>query len=315
VTWLSASNLAVGFANGFLAIWEISEAGTPENKSPATLSPSATPPKPWLYMPLHQSYILAITSAYPSYPHLISTSSIDGYARLTDLRAPTTDYCLSVRSRSASPLLSFSPSLLSILSTEENDFARLFPLRSFHSSISFARATGSPLSLAANYFHPSVLMGCADGSLIATNPLPRVCNRKWPYYQQVIFRHEWTRGKGGTVGDGGISRITESYKVTKTRTSRTHKPSSSITVTSKARPGAAAKKSQPKLKAKAPTGTTTEKTAGDDNGEPQNSLVLATIHEENTGITQVVWNPNLKCGGWIAAGMGSGLVRVQDLAV
>lgn len=43
--------------------------------------------------------------------------------------------------------------------------------------------------------------------------------------------------------------------------------------------------------------------------------VLSTIYERETGIMEVVWNPNLRCGGWVAVGMGSGLVRVQDLAI
>lgn len=43
--------------------------------------------------------------------------------------------------------------------------------------------------------------------------------------------------------------------------------------------------------------------------------VLSTIYERETGITEVVWNPNLRCGGWVAVGMGSGLVRVQDLSI
>lgn len=141
-------------------------------------------------------------------------------------------------------------------------------------------------------------MGCADGSLIATNPLPRVWNRKWPYYQQVVFRHEWTQGKpGGTLSNtGGISRITESYKVVQAGTFRALKlPSSSS--------------SNP------PTNSARKRKSSNTTQDPKDKQFFATIHEEKSGITQVVWNPNLKCGGWMAAGMGSGFVRVQDLAV
>ena len=204
-----------------------------------------------------------------------------------------------------------------MLSTEENDFARLFPLRAFHSSIAFARATGSPLCLAVNYFHPGVLMGCADGSLIATNPLPRVSNKRRPYYQQVIFRHEWTRGNGGTVGDGGISRITESYKVVYAGTFRTFKSAPPQTTNSSNLPPTTTKKPQVKNKAIAAkkAAAAVKAAAEKEEREAAKNAVMATIHEENTGLTQVAWNPNLKCGGWMAAGMGSGLVRVQDLAV
>ncbi len=42
---------------------------------------------------------------------------------------------------------------------------------------------------------------------------------------------------------------------------------------------------------------------------------FATIHEKESGVTALAWNPNVVCGGWAAAGMGSGLVRVEDLAL
>lgn len=49
--------------------------------------------------------------------------------------------------------------------------------------------------------------------------------------------------------------------------------------------------------------------------QAQEGMLMSTINEEAEGVTQIVWNPNLRCGGWVAAGMGSGLVRVQDLAI
>ena len=49
--------------------------------------------------------------------------------------------------------------------------------------------------------------------------------------------------------------------------------------------------------------------------EAQDGMLLSTVFETEEAISQVVWNPNLRCGGWVAAGTGSGLVRVQDLAV
>lgn len=44
-------------------------------------------------------------------------------------------------------------------------------------------------------------------------------------------------------------------------------------------------------------------------------MVISTVREEEEGVTQIEWNPNLVCGGWVAVGWGSGLVRVQDLAL
>ncbi len=52
-------------------------------------------------------------------------------------------------------------------------------------------------------------------------------------------------------------------------------------------------------------------------GDPRalGGVVVATIYEKETGVTALAWNPNLACGGWAAAGMGTGLVRVEDLAL
>lgn len=40
-----------------------------------------------------------------------------------------------------------------------------------------------------------------------------------------------------------------------------------------------------------------------------------TIFEEGTHITSLAWNPNQCCAGWASAGMGCGLVRVEDVAL
>lgn len=46
-----------------------------------------------------------------------------------------------------------------------------------------------------------------------------------------------------------------------------------------------------------------------------NGRVVITIYDEGTHITSLAWNPNQHCAGWASAGMGCGLVRVEDLAV
>ena len=282
ITWLSATDIAVGSAHGFLAIWDINplNASLPQNTTDATTSLLA--PTPWLYLPLHGSYILGVTSAYPTYPHLLITSSIDGYTRLTDLRSPQTDTVVSLRSRIASPLLCFSPALVSLISTEDNDSARAYPLRCFYTSVGFARGGALPLCLSTGHFHPMVLVGCADGALIASNPMRKVLYRKAVQHQQTVFRHEWTRHAGR-----GVSRITEGYKAESMAFQRATKGS-------KRKKGGG---------------------GGGGGGGGDGDGTISTIHEAETAVTQVVWNSNLSCGGWIAAGMGNGLVRVQDLAI
>ncbi len=250
LTWLSATDIAVGCANGFVSIYDVSG-----------LRPS---PNPWFHMPLHQTYILAVVSAYPSFPHLLATSSMDGYLRLTDLRSPQIDHVLCSRARVPPTTLVYSDPLYSIIASEETDHIRAYPLRRFFSSLSFAHCPGVTLALSAGHCHPTVVAGCADGSLVAVNPMRRVLYRKEKQYQQTVFRHEWARSSG-------VVRITEGYKVEMTNMTF-----------------AARKRSEG---------------------------IFVTIHEEESAVTQACWNPNLACGGWVAVGMGSGLVRIEDLAI
>ena len=42
--------------------------------------------------------------------------------------------------------------------------------------------------------------------------------------------------------------------------------------------------------------------------------IPATIFEEKSAVTHAAWSPNVVCGGWAAAAMATGLVRIEDLA-
>lgn len=46
-----------------------------------------------------------------------------------------------------------------------------------------------------------------------------------------------------------------------------------------------------------------------------NSTMIVTIYEEETHVTALSWNPNQSCAGWAAAGLGCGLLRIEDLAL
>jgi len=194
---------------------------------------------------------------------------MDGYPRLTDLHAPTTDTVFSGRSRIGPAVLAWCDPVGGAIIAEENDYIRAYPLRRFFSSVSVARCEAAVLSLAVGKAHPFVLAGGADGAVVATNPMRKVLNHKLSQAQLCWFRHEWTR-KGG-----GLVRFVEGFKV----------DSSKMVKGSEGAP-------------RAKDGTT-----------------FATIHEKESGVTALAWNPNVRCGGWAAAGMGSGLVRVEDLAL
>ncbi|MCJ1286954.1 hypothetical protein MMC26_006301 [Xylographa opegraphella] len=301
LTWLSATELAVGCANGFVAIWDIAESilsmpttnmDAPVSQVPRTPSSSNSPPRPWFYHYLHHSYVLSLASTYPSHRHFLVSASIDGYLRLTDVRNPVVDSVLSPRSRMLNSAVDFHPYTQSFLHSEDNDYLRALPLRRFFTVIMFGKVEGTVLSMAVGKVHPCVLVASADGTVLTTNPMRKVMGFKQAQYQQIWFRHEWvpkpqplpSESDGGTQGvpatnqdrqfvREGMSRITEGYKVEAVELQRSNK-------------------------ARSKSGT-----------------VLATIYEEESGVTQVAWNPNLHCGGWAAAGMGCGLLRIEDLAI
>ncbi|MCJ1402553.1 hypothetical protein MMC11_005773 [Xylographa trunciseda] len=305
LTWLSATGLAVGCANGFVAIWDIAESilsvSAPKHMdSPPpqpTLLPDPSNPatRPWFYHSLHHSYILSLVSTYPSQSHFLVSASMDGYLRLTDIRNPIADFVLSPRSRMLNSAIDYHPYIQSFMHSEDNDYFRALPLRRFFSVIMFGKSEGPVLSTAVGKVHPCVLFGSADGTVLATNPMRKVLSFKQMQYQQIWFRHEWVpkaqppRNEGNEGTQGVPSAAAEDRHVTREGMSR-------ITEGYKVETVDYLKSSKVKLKGR-------------------DGTVLATVYEEESGVTQVAWNPNLHCGGWAAAGMGSGLVRIEDLAI
>lgn len=313
VTWLSPTNIAVGCANGYLALWdifprkpvvylhrpaprpfELSEAEALEsmqrtNSSNTSINAASPVPRPYLYMPIHHSYILAVANAYPPYPHFLCTSSISGHTRLTDIRSPISDSVFAPHTRFGPSSIVYSAHMNCFLTThEDGKFIHAWPLRRFWAYVGLARGESELLSLCTSAFHPTILGGYADGTLLAFNPLRRYLGEKvrQGQPQQKVWKHEWARttqiGEYDPARREGISRITEGYKIDiaalapehdrRTRVSR--KPAS-----------------------------------GEDNAP------ISTIYEEESGVRVVSWNPNLEWGGWAASGMGNGLVRVEDLAI
>ncbi|KAE8357725.1 hypothetical protein BDV27DRAFT_138806, partial [Aspergillus caelatus] len=262
LTWLSPSDIAVGCANGFVAIWSI-----------VPLPNSPTNPFPYFYHPIHSTYILNLASAYPTNAHLITTTSMDGETRLWSVLDPQTDMVDSNRMRVGSPYLTYSPLLHSFLSSDENDFARLLAVRRFYTTTAVARFPSTVSSLApCSVWHPSVMYGCTSGAVVATNPLRRLLHVKEKQWQQTWFTHEWARGDDAS--DPGISRFHDGYRA------------ESISLL--------------------------RNMMGD--RKMVNGVMMITIYEEGTHVTALSWNPNQACAGWASAGMGCGLIRVEDLA-
>ncbi|KAL2810661.1 hypothetical protein BJX63DRAFT_422888 [Aspergillus granulosus] len=264
VAWLSPSDIAVGCANGFVAVWNIAP--------PSVQSPRNS--LPYFYHPIHSTYLLNIASAYPTYPHLVATTSMDGETRLTSLADHEKDVVDATRMRVGSPHLTYSPWLQSFVSSDENDFVRLLTLRRFFTTTAAARLPSTVSALApSSFWHPSVLLGCTGGSVLATNPLRRLLHSKEKQWQQTWFSHTWVRGNDAR--SSGTSRFYDGYRAESISLLRNMMGDRKLI----------------------------------------NGTMVITIHEEATHVTALSWNPNQSCAGWASAGLGCGLLRIEDLAM
>ncbi|KMU84991.1 hypothetical protein CIHG_02774 [Coccidioides immitis H538.4] len=264
LTWLSPGDLAVGCANGFIAVWSL----------PASCGKSESNPVPYIYTPIHTAYILNVVSAYPNHPYLLASSSIDGQMKLCSLVDPLVDIAEAIRTRMGTLNLSYSPFFQAFVTTDEADFVRLQPVRRFFSTISVLRSTSSVTAIApCSPCHPTILVGSAGGLAMATNPLRRLLNPKNKHFQQTWFSHEWVLARDTKSEERlGVSRFYDGFKA-----------------------------ESPNLLRSATQGKI--------------SSNMMTIYEEETGITVLAHNPNDHCGGWACAGLGCGLLRVEDLTL
>ncbi|KAJ5094031.1 hypothetical protein N7456_009892 [Penicillium angulare] len=198
LAWLSPSDIAVGCSDGFVAVWSIIPSSDPE-------------PQPYFYHPIHTSYVLNITSAYPTNPHILSTVSVDGETRLWSLIEPQGDNTSTFRVRLASSHLSYSPVLQAVCSSDENESARLMPLRRFFVTLTPGKVNSTVSAMApCSFWHPSLLYGGTGGEVIATNPMRRMLYGKEPLWQQTWFTHEWI--SGSDANGPGVSRFYDGFR-------------------------------------------------------------------------------------------------------
>ncbi|EEQ27866.1 hypothetical protein McanCB56680_000753 [Microsporum canis] len=267
LTWLSPTDLAIGCANGFIGLWNLVQSARDESP------PNA---EPYLYIPVHDTYILNIVSAYPTHPHIIAATSMGGQTRLVSLQDPAAEIVDALRLRVGTQCLIYSPFLRCFITNDEGDFVRLLPLRRFFSSFAALKSRSIVTALAtASLHHPCILAGNAGGTVISNNPLRKLIHSKEKQWQQNWFSQEWINGKdNNSTTPGGVVKFYDGFKAETVNLSK--------------------------------GSSTQEKATG--------QAAVMVIYEEQTAVTAVAWNPNAPCAGWACAGMGSGLLRVEDLA-
>lgn len=288
LTWISSTKIAAGCANGCIAVWDL----------PKSYQPRSAMPRPTIYTSISPTYILSITTCYPSRPHLLLAGSMAGTVSMTDLSrsgqslSSHSNTVLGSRARLSLPLLVWHEFAQIAIHADDHSAVKGSTLRRFFANVSLARGRSSATSLASSPNHPCILVGCANGDVFATNPLNRVLeSNRSQTWQQIWFAHEWRRpgvenstGEGGgegpemsTNGSVGVSRITEGYKA------------ESVAFAGEDRHGQTHNRHQ--------------------------GTAFTTIYEEKSAITAVAWNPNPHVGGWAAAGMGDGLLKVEDISI
>ena len=195
-----------------------------------------------------------------------------------------------------------------VLSVDDNYTLIAYPIRRFFRQISFTRYLSSASCLAISPIHPFVMVGCVGGEAISNNPLRRAYENKVPIWNQTWFTHEWRRPTPEELGNNQNVDVDGDIEMADT------------TATAQDKQANANKQSDAKqnglsrilegFKCKEIKLFNTE----DAFTHRENGAVYSTIYEMKTSISSICWNPNIHVGGWIAAGMGNGLLRVENIA-
>lgn len=313
--WLSGTTLAVATAAGTVAIWTLTRPNTFPTVETDTLTP-----RPWFYQQLADTYILTISSGYPSQPQYLSMSIADGFSRLYDLRSPSADTTASIRGRTLCVTQAWHEQTQSFAMPDEHYILKHNPIRRYYHNLYSMRSESSITRVATSPVHPGVLIGAAEGTVEASNPVGRITNYKVIPWQQKWFVHEWRgpvekliiKPPDGDVemSDGGpVEQSVESSTRKNEDTSAPSSESSQVPKSTFSQPlvriTEGYKATQPGIQ----HSITSKKPTNPEIGKG------ITIFEEQSAITALAWNPNLKFGTWAVAGMGSGLLRVEDIGV
>lgn len=311
--WLSSASLAVATAAGTVAIWTLTRPETFEREDGFPNEPI-----PWFYQQLADTFILTISSGWPSQPQFLSISTADGFARLYDLRAPNADTTVSIRGRTLCVTQTWHEHTQSFIMPDEHYILKHNPIRRYYHNMYSMRLESSITRVATSPLHPGVLVGATDGTVEAGNPVFRIMNYKYTPYQQRWFVHEW-RGPvqnmifqptvGGqdtemSDGSGGVAKTSETTTTAASQSS-TNRATSTVLSSPLARITEGYKATQPGIQHSVMSKKETNPEIGKG----------ITVFEERSSITALAWNPNLKFGTWAVAGMYDGLLRVEDLGV
>lgn len=289
LAWISDQRVVAGCANGSIAIWDL----------PTILSSHSRSTRPTIYSSVTTSSILSVTSCYPSRPSMLLVGTLNGYIAMTDLDRTGQSLCTQAstvfnnRTRLGHPLLTWHDYTQTILHVDDGIALRGSAIRRLFATVDLGRCGSSVTCLASSRCHPCVLVGTAQGDIFATNPTKRMVDATSPVWQQTWFAHEWRR-----PSTEEIATAIESNDIEGTNGGGLGlEHGIPVNGLSRISEGFRAERAM---------------YLSETHRDPGN--MFATIYEEKSAITAVAWNPNLHTGGWAAAGMADGLLRVEDIA-
>lgn len=318
IAWVNTNRVCLGHSDGSISLW------------------SVYPQCMLMRRSVHNSHILDIASGFPSHPYHMATSPVSGSPTLTDLNLPSAE----TTSIPLPNLLNFQPNLLDWndhlqgyfnicpSSTPHNNVIGWTHVRYFVESRALMTTPSLPTCVASGQTHPFTLVGCADGSLWAMNPLRVLVKDKSDELHKLkIMEHEFrpahkikpTVAPGGTVVSRGAVRILQGFKP-----EINSNPQADLAREQNKPRSARPKRKRPSRRKGKPTAPAEVEEESEEEGLTQaETLALAksldrskvVVHEARTRVTVAAWNPNIEYGWWAAAAMGSGLVKVMDLGI
>lgn len=327
IHWLSGTSLAAATASGHVAIWSLSRSDMflpAEKRTTGNLGP-----QPWFYRQVADTYILTLSSGYPSRPQYISITTADGFARLIDLRSPMIDTCSSIRGRMLVLTQDWHEHTQCFVMPDEYYMLTHHSIRRYYTNIYVMRIESTITACATSPVQPCVLLGGADGTIMGCNTLGKVLNTKEIPWQQPWFKHEWRPEvdqmlPGLKNSEGEIDESTTDARHDAVEPTHATNPNGTVAPASPSRdvdeepsndtPASAF--SQPLVRIT--EGYKAHQTGmqyPDSTKRYKEGAKFITIFEEKSAISRLAWNPNLKFGAWAVAGTNSGLLRVEDLGV
>ena len=326
LTWVGINRLALGHSDGTITLWSIYPCQLLQRHG------------------VHTSFVIDISSGYPSHPYLIASVPVGGLTTLTDLTQPSseTTYVPAPTIALQPGLLSWNDHMQGWITMYASPGAGVTTLaflsaRYFCQPRTMSSCPSAPMSISASGTHPFVLVGCADGSLWSFNALTRLFRVKEERtYKMKVAEHEFraTDAFHEDAADGGkpdasngppprgASRILQGFLPVVNGEPRTEKRLEFLRKqkAQKAKPKSGKRRGRPPKNLRPAEVVVVEEAEEevDDEADYDDYDKVDprfVIHDPLTRVTAVAWNPNAAFGCWAAVAFGSGLVRVMDVGV